>query len=122
LLLATGFMVHEARKALEDFEARGVHPTLVDLYSLPFDEAALIDLMLRNHRRVLTVEDNYGAGIGSAMADVVGRAGAPVRIEQMHVRRLPKSGRSPDDVLAYLSLDADEIVRTGMGLVEQGAS
>ena len=61
---AAGYMVHEARKALPLLKEQGIAATLVDLYSLPFDDVAILELAQENHGQVLTVEDNYGAGHG----------------------------------------------------------
>jgi transketolase len=66
----------------------------------------------------LTVEDNYGAGIGSAVADALTAHGGTYTLAQMFVRQIPKSGRTPEDVLRFLHLSADDIVATGMRLVE----
>lgn len=118
LLVATGYMVHEARKALQLFKEQGVEATLVDLYSLPFEDAAIVQLAQANAGRVLTVEDNYGAGIGSAVADALTAHGGTYTLAQMFVRQLPKSGRTPEEVLRFLHLSADDIVATGMRLVE----
>ena len=51
---------------------------------------------------ILTLEDNYGAGIGSAIADAVSADGGGFNVRQMFVRNIPNRGREPDDVLAYL--------------------
>jgi transketolase len=112
LVAATGYMVHECRKALEKLHLQGVHATLVDLYSLPFDGEAVATLARECGGRVLTVEDNYGAGFGSAVADALAEAGGEFTVKQMHVRRIPKSGRTPDDLLRYLGLSADDIAQT----------
>jgi transketolase len=118
LIVASGYMVHEAVKALEILAKHGVRPTLVDLYSLPFDEEAIAELARDNNGLVLSVEDNYGGGIGSAIAEVVTERALPVRARRLHVRRVPKSGRDPDDVLAALSLSADDIARECMELAK----
>jgi transketolase len=118
LIVAAGYMVHEARKAMELFREQGVEATLVDLYSLPFADAAIVQLAQENAGRVLTVEDNYGAGIGSAVADALTAHGGAHTLTQMFVRQIPKSGRTPEEVLRFLHLSADDIVATGMRLVE----
>jgi transketolase len=64
------------------------------------------------------VEDNYGAGMGSAVAAALAEHEGRWHLKQMHVRRIPKSGRTPDDVLGYLGLSADNIVRTAAGMLE----
>jgi transketolase len=41
------------------------------------------------------VEDNYGGGLGSAIADALVEAGDAFQLEQMYVERIPKSARRP---------------------------
>ena len=117
LIVAAGYMVHEANRALEQLDAQGIDATLVDLYSIPFDQDAILDLANQNNGMVLTIEDNYGGGIGSAIADAVAADGSGFNICQMHVRRIPKSGRTPDDVMAYCGLGIDDIVSRAMSLL-----
>ncbi len=118
LIVAAGYMVHEANKALEKLDAQGIDATLVDLYSLPFDEEAILDLANENNGMILTLEDNYGGGIGSAVADAVAADGGGFNVRQMFCRVTPKSGRSPEDVMAYCGLSADHIVAEAMKLLE----
>jgi transketolase len=95
LIVAAGYMVHEAKAAAQRFQADGIDVTLVDLYSLPFDADALRHLAEQNQGRVLTVEDNYGASMGSAVVEaLVGHVHDGV-VQQMYVRQIPKSGRTP---------------------------
>ncbi len=122
LIVAAGYMVHEANKALEALDAQGVDATLVDLYSLPFDSDAIADLANENNGMVLTVEDNYGGGIGSAVADVLSATGDGFTVHQMHVRHLPKSGKSPDELLRYCGLSADDIVKHAMSMLQLSAA
>ena len=69
LIVTAGYMVHECNKALDALDRAGIDATLVDLYSIPFDADALLDLANENGGNILTVEDNYGGGLGSAVAD-----------------------------------------------------
>jgi len=118
LIVATGYMVHEANKAMEALDAQGIDATLVDLYSLPFDAEALLDLANENNGNILTIEDNYGGGFGSAVADAAAADGGGFTVQQMHVTRLPKSGRSPDDLMDYCGLSAGHIVQRAMSMLE----
>jgi transketolase len=121
LIIAAGYMVHETKKALDRLHAEGTQPTLVDLYSIPFDGEAICRLAEENGGRVLTVEDNYGAGIGSAVADALLEHGGAFSLKQMYVREIPKSGRTPDDVLRYLGLSADDIFKAAESLLAVAA-
>ncbi|QOJ00138.1 MAG: transketolase [Phycisphaeraceae bacterium] len=117
VICAAGYMVHEANRAVELLDKAGVSATLVDLYSLPFDTDALLDLVQANDGKVLTVEDNYGGGIGSAVADALVDSGDGFQLKQMHVRRIPKSGRTIDDLLKMCSLSAEDIKKNAMQLL-----
>ena len=118
LIVASGYMVHEANKAIEQLDAEGVDATLVDLYSIPFDAEAILDLANDNNGMVITLEDNYGGGIGGAVADVVSASGDGFNVQQMHVKRIPKSGRTPDDLMAYCGLSTRDIVRQALAMLQ----
>ena len=122
LIVASGYMVHQANRALERLDAEGIDATLVDLYSLPFDAEAILDLANDNNGMILTLEDNYGGGIGSAVADAVSADGGGFSVSQMYVRNLPKSGREIDDVLDYTGLGVDHIVAQAMSLLQLSAT
>jgi transketolase len=117
LLVAWGYVLHEVLRAAEALRERGVEATVVDLYSLPFDGERVVALARENGGRVLCVEDNYGGALGGAVAEVLAAAGAGIRLEQLYVRRVPKSGRSPEDLLEYLGLSRPAIVEAALRLV-----
>lgn len=117
LVCASGYMVHEANKAIDLLDKAGVSASLVDLYSLPFDTEALLDLVLANNGMVLTVEDNYGGGIGSAVAEALVDSGDAFKLKQMHVRRIPKSGKTIDEMLKMCGLTAEDIKKGAMELL-----
>lgn len=118
LIIGTGYMVHEANRALDALDDKGIDATLVDLYQLPFNEEKLLDLANQHNGMVLTLEDNYGGGFGSAVADAVSSTGDGFNVNQMFVKRIPKSGRTPEDLLAYCGLTADDIVKQAMSMLE----
>ena len=111
LICASGYMVHQASAALEELFDAGVDVTLVDLYSLPFDGDAILDLANECDGRILTLEDNYGGGMGSAVADVVAEDGGGFEVKQMFVRKCPKSALSGDEMLEACGLGVADIVR-----------
>jgi transketolase len=118
LICAAGYMVHEANKVISALDERGISATLVDLYSLPFDNDALLDVAARNNGYVITLEDNYGGGIGSAVADALTEAGDAFTLQQMFVRRIPKSAQTPEELLKMCGIDADSVVNAAMGLLQ----
>ena len=120
-IMAAGYMVHEALKALPRLKEQGIEATLVDLYALPFDDVAILGLVQENQGQVLTVEDNYGASLGAAVAEALARHGGSYTLMQMYVRQIPKSGRTPDDVLRALQLSAADIVQTAVRMLDVAA-
>ena len=117
LIISAGYMIHECNAAIEILDKAGVDASLVDLYSLPFDEEGLLDLANENGGNILVVEDNYGGGIGSAVADACTASGDPFTIQQMFVKRIPKSARTTDDILRMCGLDHQAIADAAAAMV-----
>jgi len=109
LIITAGYMVHECNKALETLDRAGIDATLVDLYSIPFDADSLLDLANQNGGNILTVEDNYGGSLGSAVADACTESGDAFTLNQLFVRRIPKSARSEDEILKQCGLHHSDI-------------
>jgi transketolase len=117
LLAATGYMVHEGNRAVELLDKAGVSATLVDMYSIPFDQDKLLDLVAANGGFVVSLEDNYGGSLGSAIADALVGSGDGFELAQMHVDRIPKSARTPEEMLQMCGLTAQDIVARTMELL-----
>jgi len=117
LIVTAGYMVHECNKALDELDRMGVDATLLDLYSLPFDENRLLDLANENNGNILVIEDNYGAGLGSAVADACTASGESFTVEQMFVKRIPKSARTPESILRMCGLHYTDITKTAASLL-----
>jgi transketolase len=111
VLVACGYMVHSCLKAADALaKQQRVEATVVDAYSLPLDAAPILALAGPG-AAVITVEDNYVGGLGSELAEAAASAGdeAP-HVQALCVHNVPKSGRTPEDVLAYVHLSVEEIV------------
>jgi transketolase len=118
VIAASGYMVHVANEVLEDLDKAGISATIVDMYSIPFDTDAFLDLVGQNAGLVMTVEDNYGGGLGSAVADALLQSGDGFRLEQLHVRRIPKSARTPEELLEMCGLSAAAITKAAMAMLQ----
>jgi len=110
LIASSGFMVHECNAALDGLDQLGIDVSLVDCYSLPLDEERLLDLANENGGNVLVVEDNYGGGLFSAVAEACAQAGDAFTVESLRVRRIPKSARNEASILAQCGLSRGDIV------------
>jgi len=117
LVAASGYALHEAIKAKAALSEQGIDAGLIDLYSLPFDGEAIAQSAQASGGRVVTVEDNYGAGFGSEVAEALLEHRGDFKVKQMYVKRIPKSGRSADDLMTYVGLSAEDIVAEARALV-----
>ena len=117
-LLACGYMVHEANRAIDLLDEAGVSATLVDLYSLPFDEEKLLDIIAANNGYAVSLEDNFGASLGSAVSDALTASGDAFTLEQMHVAAIPTSTRSPRESLEACGLTAEDTVARVMAMLQ----
>ncbi len=117
LIVSAGYMIHECNAAIEELDRQGIDASLLDLYCLPFDEEQLLDIANENGGNVLVVEDNYGASLGSAVADACTGAGDAFTITQLHVRRIPKSARSTEDVLRQCGVHFSDIAHAAASML-----
>ena len=117
VLAASGIMVHEGNKAVELLDKAGVSATLLDMYSIPFDTDKLLDIVGENGGFVISLEDNYGGGLGSAIADALMESGDGFELAQMYVKRIPKSARTPNEMLEMCGLTAQDIANKVMDLL-----
>ena len=117
LIISAGYMVHECNKVLDALDKAGIDASLVDLYSIPFDAEALLDLANANGGNILTVEDNYGGGLGSAVADAVTESGDAFTVEQLFVESIPKSARTEEEILKYCGLHHESIAKKAAAML-----
>ena len=113
VLAATGYMVHSCLKAADQLAEQGIAATVIDCYALPLDADPILDLA-GSGGVILVVEDVYVGGLGSELAEAGAARDDGPTIHSMCVRDMPKSGRSADDVLAYVGLAIDDIVARAM--------
>ncbi len=117
VLAASGIMVHEGNKAVEILDKAGVSATLLDMYSIPFDTDKLLDIVGENGGFVISLEDNYGGGLGSAIADALMESGDGFELAQMFVKQIPKSARTAEEMLEMCGLTAQDIANKVMELL-----
>jgi transketolase len=111
VFVAAGYMVHECLQAADELAKNGKKATVVDAYSLPIAKVSdILDVAQRNGGRIITVEDNYTGGLDAELATAIAATGAAVRLKNLYVRQIPKSGREPGDVLDYLELGVKAVV------------
>ncbi len=110
-LVASGYMVTEALQAATLLADRGINSTVIDAYSLPLDTAPVLGAAADGGSIIVTLEDNYGGGFGSAVAQAAAET-AGIRVHCLTVPRIPKSAATPQVLLDHYGLSAPAICTT----------
>ncbi|MGV3524517.1 MAG: transketolase [Candidatus Sericytochromatia bacterium] len=106
VVIATGYVVHEALKAADQLASQGVQLRVIDAYSLkPFPTEALrAEITGLNVKHVFTLEDHYAVGgVGDAVLETLN--GTAITVHKVAVTAFPESG-SPEALLAKYGVDA----------------
>jgi len=105
-----GYMVHECLKAADELAKQGKKASVIDAYSLPLKVEGVLDVAARSGGRIITVEDNYTGGLDAEIAMAIAGREDEMTLQSLCVRRIPKSGREPPEVLEYCGLGMKEIL------------
>ena len=62
--------------------------------------------------QILVVEDNYVGGFADEIASAAARSDLGVAVETMVLDRMPKSAKTPEEILSMVDLAAEDIART----------
>jgi len=109
-VVTSGVTLFETLAAYDELKTAGISVRVIDLFSVkPVDEETLRVCGNETNNLMITVEDHSGwGGIGDAVACAVSPAG--VRVHQLAVREVPRSGK-PEELLAVYGIDRAAIVR-----------
>lgn len=116
-LVAHSYMVHECLKAAKLLESEGINASVVDAYSLPLDGQPILAEADKTNHKILVVEDNFAGGVHGAICEAVAASGTAYKVSALLCEKMPKSGKTPDDVLNYLGLSAAQIAEQVKTLV-----
>ncbi len=107
-LVGSGFTVFVALAAAERLAREGIECSVFDAYSLPVMAEPILASAQAAAGLVLTIEDSYCGGWHAALAEAAAQTGQ-VRVDGMTCGRIPKSGRTAEDVLAFVGLSVGDI-------------
>ncbi|MFH1055205.1 MAG: transketolase family protein [Candidatus Altiarchaeota archaeon] len=110
-IIACGYMVAEAMKAVEDLKEEGMDVRLIDMHTIKPIHTQTILKAAKDTGAVVTVEEHsILGGLGSAVAEVLCE-GYPTPMRRVGVRdRFGKSGDSKDLMVRY-NLTPNDITR-----------
>lgn len=109
-IIATGLMVQESLKAIEQLE--GIVPTLINISTIkPIDEELILETA-KTHDVIVTIEEhNVIGGLGGAVAETLAPYGLACRQYMMGMQdSFGRSGK-PKDLLAHYHLDDSSIAQ-----------
>lgn len=109
VIASNGYLIHTALAAAKKLSEAGIEACIVDAYCLPLETSSVLHLAENHGHKILVVEDNYVGGLSGEIAEAAAKTGK-VLVESMAVRNLPKSGKTPEDVLAYCHLAESDII------------
>jgi transketolase len=117
-----GIPTYMAIEAAERLRAAGIGADLLEISTVkPIDEPALLDSARKTGRVLVVEEHSVVGGLGSAVAETLGRLG-PVPMDFVGVRdRFPESGPYMD-LLGKFGISAEHIQAQARRLVRGGAA
>ncbi len=119
-IVASGYMVHVAKEAVRLLEERaGLSASLIDAYALPLQTDEILQIGDDCRGQILVVEDNYLGGFADEIAHAAAQSDLGITVKSMFVTSIPKSAKSPEEVLKMAHLTADDIVAKAQGMFDQ---
>jgi transketolase len=82
VLIGTGAMTHAALELADSLAKSGKKLKVIDLYRLPFDRKALV-AALKGAKKVITLEEHFLGGMGSAVAEALADEGVMVPVKRL---------------------------------------
>ncbi len=110
VIVASGYMVHVAKRACEMLEENAaLSASLIDAYALPLKADDILRIGDDCRGQILVVEDNYTGGFADEISAAAAKSDLGVVVESMNVRKTPKSTRTLDETLTMVNLTAQDI-------------
>jgi transketolase len=109
-IVASGYMVHVAREAVALLdENAGLSASLIDAYSMPLQTDEILQIGDDCRGQILVVEDNYAGGMADELSAAAARSDLGVAVNALYLRTVPKSAKTPQEMLRMVGLTAQDI-------------
>lgn len=111
-IFATGGVVYNSLKAVEELEKEGAEITLVNIHTIkPIDEELILSLADKCSK-IMTIEDHsVVGGLGSAVSEVITNSGLPVKLHRHGMQGFGESG-SPEGLYEKFGFSIPKIKET----------
>ncbi len=110
-VIATGLMVAESIKAMEELKEKGINIRVVDIHTIKPIDKELIVKCAKETKRIITIEDHsIIGGLGSAVCEVLAEE-YPTKVTRLGMKdTFGKSGKA-EKLLEYFELSKDGIIK-----------
>lgn len=110
-VIATGLMVSEAIKAMEELKEKGINIRVVDIHTIKPIDKELIVKCAKETKRIITIEDHsIIGGLGSTVCEVLAEE-YPTKVTRLGMKdTFGKSGKA-EKLLEYFGLSKDGIIK-----------
>ncbi len=120
LIVASGYMVHMARRAVQILEEdSGLSAGLIDAYSMPLKTEEILRIGDDCRGQILVVEDNYLGGFADEITAAAAASDLGVTVSTLYVQEVPKSAKTPEDILAMANLTPREVATACQKMFDQ---
>jgi len=120
VIVASGYMVHIARKAISILEEKaGLSAGLIDAYAMPLETGEILRIGDDCRGQILVVEDNYIGGFADEISAAAAKSDLGVMVDTLCVRSVPKSAKTPEEILQMLHLSPEDIANAAQAMFDQ---
>ena len=108
-VIATGVVVSEAIKAMEELKQEGINIRVIDMHTIKPIDKDLVIKCAKETKKIVTIEDHsVTGGLGSSVCEVLSEE-CPTKVIRMGVKNtFGKSGKA-EELLKYFKLTANDI-------------
>ena len=120
-MLNLGSRLQSCREAIKILNIRGINPTLADArFAKPLD-TDLLDLLLDNHKYLLTIEEGSSGGFSASVLNYIHNKRIKLTSTKVNNIFFPDKfvdHQSPDDQYSEIGMDADSISKKILKIYE----
>ncbi len=118
-IIATGALVNEALKAVDELEKQGIKPRVINMHTIKPIDKNLIIKAAKETKAIVTAEDhNIIGGLGSAVSEVLAE-NIPTPLERIGMKDKFGESGTPDELYKKYGLTKENIVKAAKTLIRK---
>ena len=118
-IFATGLMVSQSLKAIEQLEEEGISTQLINISTIkPIDQELIIEASRATGAVVTAEEHSIIGGLGSAVAEVLSE-NCPTPMKRIGIKDKPGTSGSPAELLDHYQLNPQHIISAVKEVLQQ---